>query len=424
MVRFSYNQGMYKRNITSAIIEALSDTPVILINGARQTGKSTLCEKIIMDGVFQGQFITMDDPATLIAAQNDPMGFLKDLNKHIIIDEVQRAPELFLPIKKLVDEERKNRRIILTGSADVMLLPKVGDSLAGRIETHNLWPLSQDEISGAKSNFLNTLIDIEKKFKPSKTSWKEIARKMNIGGYPESLARSSASRRNKWFSDYITAVLQKDIRELANIEGLTEIPNVLKLIATRVGSTINMSDISRLSGVKNTTLKRYVTLLEHIFLLVKIPAWTKNAEGQFVKSPKVYLNDTGLLNNLIGLGGDERFLEQRSNAGAYLENFVVMEVIKQLSWDDLYLKPYHFSMHKGSEVDLVLEDKRGWLYGIEIKSAATLQNSDFNGLRHLAELAKNKFKRGIVLYTGEQYLSGFGKNLNAVPVSAVWEPHY
>jgi len=410
---------MYKRNITDSIIEALSDTPVILVNGARQTGKSTLCEKIREEGIFQGQFVTMDDPATLLAAEKDPLGFLEDLGKHVIIDEIQRAPELFIPIKKLVDENRKSRRIILTGSANVMMLPRVGDSLAGRIEIHNLWPLSQDEIDGTQSNFLHTLTDTSKKFKASKVSWKDIAARMRVGGYPESLERSSTSRRNKWFADYMTAILQKDIRELANIEGLTEIPNVLKLIATRVGSTINMSDISRLSGIKNTTLKRYVTLLEHIFLIVKIPAWTKNAEGQLVKSPKVYLNDTGLLNHLIGLE-DESFLEQRSNAGAYLENFVVMEIIKQLSWSDMYLKPYHFSIHRSSEVDLILEDRAGGLYGIEIKSAASLQDSDFNGLRKLSELAGDKFKRGIVLYTGEQYLGGFGDNLQAVPISTVW----
>jgi len=410
---------MYRRNITDSIIEALADTPVILVNGARQTGKSTLCAKIVEEGAFQGKFVTMDDPATLLAAQKDPLGFLKDLGTHVIIDEVQRTPELFLPIKKLVDSDRKGRRIILTGSANVMMLPKVGDSLAGRIEIHNLWPLSQDEIEGKRSNFLNTLINTDKKFASSNVTWKDVATRMRVGGYPESIARSSSARRNKWFSDYITAILQKDIRELANIEGLAEIPNILKLLATRVGSTINMSDIARLSGIKNTTLKRYVTLLEHIFLIVHIPAWTKNAEGEFVKSSKVYLNDTGLLNHLIGRE-DDSFLEQRSNAGAYLENFIVMEIIKQLSWSDMYLKPYHFSLHKSSEVDLVLEDRAGGLFGIEIKSSASLHDNDFNGLRRLSSLAGKKFKRGIVLYTGEQYLGGFGDNLQAVPISAVW----
>jgi len=411
---------MYKRNITKSIIEALADTPVILINGARQTGKSTLCKDLIKSGEFHGQIVTMDDPVTLLAAQKDPLGFLEDLDKHVIIDEVQRAPGLLLPIKKLIDEDRAGRRIIITGSADIMMLPKVGDSLAGRIEIHNLWPLSQDEIAGTESAFLNTLIKPDGKFKSANISWKDIASRMRVGGYPESLERSSPQRRNKWFSDYITAILQKDIRDLANIEGLTELPNVLKLIATRVGSTINMSDISRLSGIKNTTLKRYITLLEHTFLIIKVPAWTKNTEGRFVKSPKMYLNDTGLLNHLIGFE-DEAYLDQRVNAGACLENFVVMEIIKQLGWSNSQLKPYHFSMHRGSEVDLVLEDQRGGLYGIEVKSSATLQNKDFGGLKRLAQFAGDKFKRGIVLYSGEQYLGGFGENLQAVPLSSIWD---
>ena len=229
---------MYKRNITNSLIEALSDTPVILVNGARQTGKSTLCKSLIetpgLKEVFSMESMTtMDDPTTLEAARRDPLGFLNDLGKHVVIDEVQRAPELFLSIKKLVDEDRRGRRIILTGSANVMVLPKIGDSLAGRMEINTLWPLSQDEISGNRSLFLNTLVDDNKPFGASKTTWRQIATMMRVGGYPEALERSSSHRRNKWFDDYLTAILQKDIREISNIEGINEIPNILKLIAAR-----------------------------------------------------------------------------------------------------------------------------------------------------------------------------------------------
>lgn len=410
---------MYRRNITHAIIEALTDTPVILINGARQTGKSTLCQSILEEGAFQGKFVTMDNPTTLDAAQKDPLGFLEDLGNHVIIDEIQRTPELFLPIKLLVDKDRKNRRLILTGSADVMMLPKVGDSLAGRIEIHNLWPLSQDEIEAHQSGFLNSLVSERHKFKDSTSSWPDIAKRIRVGGYPEALNRSSVSRRNQWFIDYTDRILQKDIRELANIEGLNEIPNILKLIAARIGSTINMSEISRLSGINHSTLGRYMTLLEHIFLIRKIPAWTKSLEGAIVKSPKIYLNDTGLLTNLIGRE-DEEFLQNRNEAGRYLENFVVMEIIKQLSWSNLRLKPYHFSMHRGAEVDLILESHHGSIYGIEIKTAASIGKSDFKGLKKLSELTGSKFKKGIVLYTGDQFLGGFGDNLQAVPLSSIW----
>lgn len=216
------------------------------------------------------------------------------------------------------------------------------------------------------------------------------------------------------------SVLQKDIRELSNIDGLTQLPNILHLIATRVGSTINLSDISRLSGVKNTTLQRYMALLEHVFLILKIPAWTPNAEGQFVKSPKIFLNDTGLLCHLRGEGMESLILN-RITAGAFLENFVVLEIIKQLSWAGLYLKPYHFSIHGGAEVDLILEDRKKQLYGIEIKSTTSVNQDDFRGLRRLAELAGKRFHRGIVLYSGDQVLGGFGgENLQAVPIANLW----
>ena len=413
-------RNMYDRHIQSAIFDALADTPVLLINGARQTGKSTLCQRIVEQSTFDWRFVTMDDPATLSAAKNDPMGFLEDLGSHVIIDEVQRAPELFLPIKKLVDQDRDNRRIILTGSADVMMLPKVGDSLAGRVEIHKLWPLSQDELHGEPSSFIKTLTDPDASFVATVTHWPDIAAKMRIGGYPESLSRKAANRRRRWFDDYLTAILQKDIRDLSNIEGLNDIPNILKLLATRVGSTLNMAEISRLSGVKNTTLKRYITMLEHIFIIVPIPAWTRNAEGEFVKSPKIFLNDTGLLVNFTGRE-DDTFLAQRAHAGPYLENFVVMEIMKQLSWSEQSLKPYHFSMHRGAEVDLVLEDRLGGLYGIEIKSAASLQKNDFKGLKHLADIAGDKFQKGTVLYSGSECLSGFGEKLQAVPINALWQ---
>lgn len=408
---------MYHRFITPSITEALEDTPVIILNGARQTGKSTLCQQLLDQEVVKAQLVTFDDPTTLAAAQLDPLGFLKDLSKHVILDEVQRVPELFLSIKKLVDQDRKSRRFILTGSADVMILPKVADSLAGRIEIHNLWPLSQGEILGKPSDFLEVLISQDSKFQSSQVSWKEILRSILVGGYPEAIARKKDSRRSKWIESYLISVLQKDIRELANIEGLNQIPNVLQLLSTRVGSTLNMSDIARLSGIKNTTLQRYMALLEHVFLLVKIPAWTPNMEGQFVKSPKIYLNDSGLLSHLRG-EDMESLSANRSGVGALLENFVVMEIIKQLSWSNKFLKPYHFSMHKGAEVDLVLENRQKQLFGIEVKSAASLKEKDFKGLKRLAELTGNKFQKGIVLYSGDEVV-GFGDNLYAVPISTL-----
>lgn len=409
---------MYQRHIIQPLTEALADTPVNLIVGPRQVGKTTLCDQLIDQGIFKGESVTLDDPVTLDGAKSDPMGFLQDLDKHVIIDEVQRVPELFLSIKKLVDEDRKGRRIILTGSANVMMLPKVADSLAGRIEIHNLWPLSQTEIHGLKSNFMQTLIS-GGRLQGRKIAWDNIIQAIKSGGYPEVLQRETESRRFNWFKSYLTSVLQKDVKEISNIEGLADIPKILHLIATRVGSVINFSEIGRIADIKSATMHRYLTLLENVFLILRIPAWTPNAEGQFVKSPKVFLNDTGLLCYLRG-EGYESLLANRGAAGNFLENFVVLEIIKQISWADLSLNPYHFSIHKGAKVDLVLEDQKRQLYGIEIKSTATVNHDDFKGLKRLAELTGKRFQRGIVLYSGDQTVGGFGENMQAVPISALW----
>ncbi|MBO9619015.1 MAG: ATP-binding protein [Niabella sp.] len=405
---------MFQRYMAGPVTEALTDTPVILINGARQTGKSTFCRQLMEEGIFSGQMITLDDATILGAAKTDPTGFLIDLGPRVIIDEIQRVPGLLLSIKKLVDENRKERRYILTGSADVMMLPKVADSLAGRIEIHKLWPLSQIELFESPSAFLQTLITPNSHYQSRKIKWEAIITAIKTGGYPEAVQRSSEARRERWFESYLTAILQKDIRDLSNIEGLSQLPNILHLIATRAGSTVNFSDIARLAGIKNTTFQRYMALLEHIFLLVKIPAWTPNSEGQFVKSPKVLLNDTGMLCHLVGESA-ESLLRNRTTAGLLFENFVTLELLKQLSWNKIALKAYHFSIHSGAEVDLVLEDKKKQLYGIEIKSKATVTADDFKGLKRLAEFAGKKFQRGIVLYTGDQVV-GFGEGFQAVPV--------
>jgi len=243
-----------------------------------------------------------------------------------------------------------------------------------------------------------------------------MVKMMSVGGYPEMLGRSSEARREKWFQSYINAILQKDIRELANIEGLVEIPNVLELIAGRVGGLVNLSDTSRISGIPHSTLQRYYALLQQVFLVVHLPAWTPNLEGRVIKAPKVFLNDTGLLCHLRGESIESL---RKDRNGAIWENFVVMEIIKQLSWSKLSLKPYHFRTHKGQEVDSVLESREKQLYGIEVQTCSSVESKDFKGLRHLRDMQPKKFSKGIVLYTGDQMIQ-FQDNLYAVPASALW----
>lgn len=300
-----------------------------------------------------------------------------------------------------------------------MTSPMMSDSLAGRIEMHHLWPLSQGEINREKSKFLDILLSENDRFPNKDCSWPVLINNMLVGVYPEVLKRDTEIRRDKWYASYITTILQKDIKDLANIEGLTQLPNVLHLLAIRAGSTINLSDIARLSGIKNTTLHRYIALLEQVFLINKIPAWTPNVEGKYVKSPKIYINDSGLLCSLRGIG--QHLIEDRTTAGLILENYVSMEIIKQITWSNTYLKPYHFSTHKGAEVDIVLEDKYKNLYAIEVKAKASVNEKDFKGLKQFAELTGSKFKKGILLYSGNQTIGGFGdNNFHAVPLSSLW----
>jgi uncharacterized protein len=412
---------MYKRYLTEKIATSLAEAPVILLNGARQVGKSTLCKSLIEEGIFQATYLTMDDPVLLGAAASDPMGFLLDQPDLLIIDEIQRVPELFISLKKLIDDDRQKRRVILSGSANVLALPKLADSLAGRMEIYDLWPLSQDEIRGEKSNFLDVLLSPNDRFQDVATEWKEIAETLSKGGYPESLSRKTFERRVDWFESYVRSILQKDIHELTKIEGLREIPDILRMIALRVGSTLNMTSISGQVGVKHTTFRRYLTLLQNIFLLTQLPAWTTNVEGRFVKSPKIYINDTGLLSYLMGDLDNDDLYARRNTAGSALENFVVMEIVKQATWHRKRLKLFHFSIHQGAEVDIVIEQGPMRVYGIEVKSAATVSKENFKGLKKLKELSKDRFQKGIILYTGNKAVS-FGQDLKAVPLAALWAP--
>ena len=350
-----------------------------------------MCKQLIKTDAFSADYITFDNPAILRVAKEDPLGFLRSQAKHVILDEIQRAPELLLSIKQLVDEDRKNRRYILTGSAEVMSLPKVADSLAGRIEVHDLWPLSQSEIRGHQSDFLDLLIKDGARIEGPKVTWNDIVQMLAIGGFPEAMERKRQQRRENWYKAYLASILQKDIQDLANIEGLLEIPNLLGLFASRVGGLLNIAEVSRIAKIPQSTLKRYYSLLVKIFLLVEIPAWTPNLEGRFVKSPKVYLNDTGLLCYLQNIEASQ-LLRDKNFAGQALENFVVMEIIKQLSWFDSSIQIYHFRTHKGREVDIVLENRRRELIGIEVKATDTPSPKDFNGLKALQALRPKEFK--------------------------------
>jgi len=411
---------LLKRNLTNRLLEALSDTPVVLLHGARQTGKSTLVREIARE-LHPARYLTFDDAVTMGAARRDPLGFLEAYEGPIILDEVQRVPEIFVAIKALVDRERVPGRFLLTGSANVLLLPKLSESLAGRMEVLTMWPLSQGEMASCQETFVDAVFS-EKSvmLPPERTSNRaDIIQRVLCGGYPEVVGRKTRTRRTAWFDAYVTTVIHRELRDLANIEYLTELPRLLRLLAARVGCQLNYTEVSGAVGIPQTTLKRYLSLLEAIYLFYPLPAWAPNLGKRLVKRPKILLNDSGLITHLIGL--DERQVERDATSfGHVLEGFVAMELRKQISWSEACPSMYHFRTHKNVEVDLVLESPAGDLVGIEVKTAKRVRDDDVRGLELLSELAGSKFHRGVILYGGSESVH-LGKNLHALPIDALWQ---
>jgi len=417
--RGGYIYGMIKRHISPRLLAALADSPVVLLHGARQTGKSTLVQHVSSSD-RPARYLTLDDVSVLSAATADPVGFLAGTEGPFALDEIQRAPELFLAIKADVDRNRQPGRFLLTGSANVLMLPKLSESLAGRMEILPLWPLSQGEIAGHREGFVDLLFggDPGKFQSDDAHGHSDMVERILRGGYPEAHGRATWSRRRAWFNSYVMTILQRDVRDLSHIEGLGMLPRLLSLLASRAGTLLNHAEISRSLGMPQSTLKRYMALLETTFLVQLLPAWSANLGKRLVKSPKIYLNDTGLAAAIMGQG-DEKALRDSHLLGPLLENFVVTELFKQVTWSKTEPNLFHFRTLTGQEVDVVLESPSGELVGIEVKASASVNATDFRWLRVLAEETGKRFRCGVVLYQGRETVP-FGKNLHAVPIEALW----
>lgn len=409
---------MLRRHIEPRLGVALGDTPVVLLNGARQTGKSTLVQdQAARHGM---RYLTLDDTAVLAAARSDAAGFVQGLAGPVVIDEVQRVPELFLPIKAAVDRQREPGRFLLTGSANVLLLPRLADSLAGRMEILSLWPLSSAERQGRPEL---DRVDWLAAGGPAglgrvPATRDELVDTLLRGGFPEAAQRATPARRRAWFDAYLQAVIQRDVQELARIEQLHELPNLLALLAARSGGLLNFAELSRSSGLQQTTLKRYVALLETLFLIVRLPPWDRNAGKRLVKTPKLYIPDSGLLAHLAGVG-DARLASAPGLPGALVEAWVLGELLRHLAFSDAGMSLWHYRTQTGQEVDFVLESRQGELTGIEVKASVGLDAADFKGLRHLQDTEPQRFRRGYLFYAGEEVVS-FGHQLWALPLALWW----
>ena len=405
---------MYTRFVERRAEEALADTPVVLIVGPRRAGKTTLARKMAEEGRI---YITLDDRTVLDAALSDPNGFIRGLDR-AIIDEIQRAPDLLLAIKRSVDEDYRPGRFLLTGSANVMTLPRVADSLAGRIETIRMLPLARAEIAGTAPTFLERLFEGRLKGERQAVIGDDVVRLALLGGFPEAIERESERRRQAWARSYLSSVLTRDLRDLAEIERLAELPKFVRLLAEYSGRLVNYSQFGSEIGVSHKTGQRYVALLEQVFLVSTLPPWYTNALKRIAKTPKLHFLDSGLLAAVRGLSFD-RVRSDRSELGALLESFVFSEVLKLMTASDLQLAAYHFRDRQMREVDIVLERDDGRIAGIEVKAAATVTSRDFAGLRTLAEACEERFACGVVLYDSADFVP-FGDKLAAAPLSCLW----
>jgi predicted AAA+ superfamily ATPase len=399
-----------------SLAEALADTPVVIVHGPRQCGKTTLATRVGKRLGFE--YVNLDDDAARRAAQDDPAGFVARLPERTIIDEMQRAPELFLPLKIEVDRRRVPGRFLLTGSANVLLLPKVADSLAGRMGSIRLHPMAQCEIERREPKFLRALMQGDFKIRSSPRLGEELASRIAAGGFPAALARSTPARRRQWYADYIDAMVQRDLRDISRIGSLRSIPKLLKLAASQTARLINVSDLAAPFQISRPTIRDYVTLLERIFLVDELQPWHSNRLKRLVKTPKLHLADSGLACALLGITAADLW-QDRTMLGQLLETFVYGELRRQASGVSEPVEFSHYRDKDGAEVDIVIEHVGARVSGVEVKASSTVHPTDFRGLRRLREATGKRFVCGVVLYDGEMTV-GFGDDMFAVPIAALW----
>jgi len=411
----------YARLVRARLTESLADTPVVLVHGPRQCGKTTLARAVGDKAGYR--YVSFDDDVLRASAQADPAGFVADLPDKVILDEVQRVPQLFTSLKAAVDRDRRPGRFILTGSANVLLVPALADSLAGRMEILRLHPLAQVELARRSSGFLDQLFadGVRPGFKTGTRArlGRELIERIVAGGYPAALARPVPRRRTAWYRDYIDTLVQRDVRDLARISALDALPRLLSLAAGQTARLLNVADLAAPFQLSRPTIRDYVTLLEHVFLLDSLPPWHSNRLSRLVKTPKLHLGDTGVACALLGMDS-KALAEDRNMLGQLLETFVFQELRRQASWHEESVVFHHFRDRDGVEVDIVLEHAGRQVAGIEVKAAGTVTAADFRGLRKLKDAAGKRFRAGVVLYDGET-LAPFGEGLYAVPISCLWE---
>jgi len=408
---------MIPRGSSDLVTEALADTRVVLLMGARQTGKSTLTEQLVHEA-HSASISSLDEAPIREGAINDPEGFIAGLQRPAFIDEVQRGgPDLFLAIKRAVDEDKSPGQFLLTGSANVLRSRRVWEALTGRVEIVTLWPLAQVEVERSSSNFVDALFAGEPPTITDAPKGREALRdRLTAGGYPEARLRSPG-RRNRWFESYLRTTLERDIQDISQAHKLQQMPSLLRLVAAQAANLFVPSRLSQRTGLHRETVDSHVDLLEAIFLVHRLRAWTPGIGQREIRHSKAYVVDTGLLLYLLG-ADEKRLLEDDQVTGKALENFIAMEVVRLAEWSRDTPAIYHYR-RGADEVDLILENRAGQICAIEAKASVTLREKDWRQLAKLRDARPDSFRCGVLFYTGEKTVP-LGDRLFAVPLSGLW----
>lgn len=407
---------LIKRTARKRVLEALADTPIVVLLGARQVGKSTLARSIA-ENEHPATVLSLDDTTVRQGAERDPRGFIADLEGPVVIDEVQRVPDLVLEIKDAVDRDRSPGRFLLTGSANLLRSRRITEALTGRVDLVRLRPFAQHELADGDGRFVEELLHGRvPKISGARRGRDAFAQAVALGGYPEALTRSGRAR-TRWFQSYLTTTLERDVRDLADLYRQEELPRLLAVLAARSAQPANWTAIARELGVADKTIATYTGLLEAIFLVQRIPAWRPSFLQRVLHAPKVYVADTGLLCHLLGVDADRIASDDRVT-GLTLETSVGMEVVKQAELADDPPAVYHYRDRDGSEVDLVLETRGGTVAAIEVKAAQSVRNADLRGIRKIRDHAGERFIAAAILYTGEATVH-VDDRVWAVPLSAL-----
>ena len=411
------NRSLFPRSLEPVIREALADTPVVCLLGPRQCGKTTLVQQLAPDRAY----VSLDEQNYHQTALADPAGFVASLPEAVTLDEVQRAPELLPAIKRAVDQDRRPGRFVLTGSANLLLVPTVTESLAGRMEMAQLHPLTESEKARAPGHFLSDLLNgaIEPGIRPDATpDGPSLPDRLVAGGYPEPLTRTPV-RSRQWHRQYLRSIIDRDVQDVARVRDARELARLLELLALRSAGLLNTSNLANTLGLHRSTVDHYIAVLERLFLVRRLPAWRRNPAKRLIRTPKVHLLDTGLAATLADLTAYD-WLGRRDRMGHLLESFVVQQLIAQATWTEPDLRFWHYRDKDRVEVDLVItRGEKTW--GIEVKAARGITSGDGKGLARLAARCGEDFESGVLLYAGRDRLPLADKRILAVPLSELWE---